>query len=91
MPAHILMIEDDESLSAMVGEYLEPLGITVTTRPTAASAKAATRPLEDVRLAELQLMETASSGLVAALADAADVLTLEQHTELIAMASKFHR
>ena len=35
MPAHILMIEDDESLSSMVGEYLEPLGITVTARPTA--------------------------------------------------------
>jgi two-component system phosphate regulon response regulator OmpR len=36
MAEHVLMIEDDESLAAMVGEYLGALGIKVTTRPTAA-------------------------------------------------------
>ena len=35
MPDYILVIEDDENLSAMIAEYLEPLGMTVTTRPTA--------------------------------------------------------
>jgi two-component system, OmpR family, phosphate regulon response regulator OmpR len=36
MAERVLMIEDDESLAAMVGEYLGALGITVTPRPTAA-------------------------------------------------------
>jgi two-component system, OmpR family, phosphate regulon response regulator OmpR len=36
MPERVLMIEDDQGLSAMVGEYLEPLGIRVTACPTAA-------------------------------------------------------
>ncbi len=35
MTEHILMIEDDEHLSAMVGEYLGSRGLDVTTRPTA--------------------------------------------------------
>jgi DNA-binding response OmpR family regulator len=35
MAQHVLMIDDDESLSAMVGEYLGALGIKVTARPTA--------------------------------------------------------
>ena len=35
MPEHILMIEDDESLAAMVGEYLTGFGMQVSTRPTA--------------------------------------------------------
>ncbi len=35
MSEHILMIEDDESLSAMVGEYLNGFGMQVSTRPTA--------------------------------------------------------
>src|SRR5919108_6679086 len=35
MAQHVLMIDDDESLSAMVGEYLSALGMKVTTRPTA--------------------------------------------------------
>ena len=35
MPEHILMIEDDESLSAMVVEYLNGFGMQVSTRPTA--------------------------------------------------------
>jgi two-component system, OmpR family, phosphate regulon response regulator OmpR len=36
MAERVLMIEDDQGLSAMVAEYLEPLGILVTACPTAA-------------------------------------------------------
>ncbi|MEE9560140.1 MAG: response regulator transcription factor [Acidiferrobacterales bacterium] len=35
MAERVLMIEDDEELSAMVAEYLGELGINVTARPTA--------------------------------------------------------
>lgn len=35
MSERLLMIEDDESLAAMVGEYLESLGFEITTRPEA--------------------------------------------------------
>ncbi len=35
MPEHVLMIEDDEHLSAMVGEYLGSRGIRVSARPDA--------------------------------------------------------
>ena len=35
MAEHVLMIEDDERLSAMVSEYLGTRGIKVTARPTA--------------------------------------------------------
>ena len=35
MAERVLMIEDDEGLSAMVAEYLGGLGINVTARPTA--------------------------------------------------------
>ena len=35
MIERVLMIEDDQGLAAMVGEYLDPLGIHVTTCPTA--------------------------------------------------------
>jgi DNA-binding response OmpR family regulator len=35
MVAHILMIDDDEELAAMVSEYLTAYGLTVTTRTTA--------------------------------------------------------
>jgi DNA-binding response OmpR family regulator len=35
MPERVLMIEDDQDLSAMVAEYLEPVGIRVTARATA--------------------------------------------------------
>lgn len=35
MPEHILMIEDNESLAAMVGEYLGGFGMAVSTRSTA--------------------------------------------------------
>lgn len=37
MAERVLMIEDDESLSAMVGEYLGGFGMEVTARPSAAS------------------------------------------------------
>ncbi|MFQ5544619.1 MAG: response regulator transcription factor [Acidiferrobacterales bacterium] len=36
MAERILMIEDDESLSTMVAEYLSSMGLQITTRPTAA-------------------------------------------------------
>src|SRR5215813_12894535 len=36
MAERVLMIEDDQGLSALVAEYLEPLGMRVTTAPTAA-------------------------------------------------------
>jgi len=36
MAERVLMIEDDQGLSAMVAEYLEPLGMRVTTSSTAA-------------------------------------------------------
>lgn len=35
MSERVLMIEDDATLAAMVAEYLRPLGLDVTTRPTA--------------------------------------------------------
>jgi DNA-binding response OmpR family regulator len=35
MIERVLMIEDDQGLAAMVGEYLDPLGIHITTCPTA--------------------------------------------------------
>jgi two-component system, OmpR family, phosphate regulon response regulator OmpR len=35
MAEHVLLIEDDERLSAMVSEYLGARGIKVTARPTA--------------------------------------------------------
>jgi DNA-binding response OmpR family regulator len=35
MSEHILMIEDDESLSAMLEEYLAPLGFDLSARPNA--------------------------------------------------------
>ena len=43
MPDRILMIEDDESLAAMVAEYLAGLGFTVVTRANAASGLEALR------------------------------------------------
>jgi DNA-binding response OmpR family regulator len=36
MAERVLMIEDDQGLSAMVAEYLEPLGMHITACPTAA-------------------------------------------------------
>jgi DNA-binding response OmpR family regulator len=40
MAEHILMIEDDESLAALIGEYLGTLGFKVTARATAAEGLA---------------------------------------------------
>ena len=45
--------------------------------------------LDDLRRAELQLAETASSRIVTALADVADVLTPEQRAELVQLAERF--
>ena len=46
--------------------------------------------LGDIRQAELQLADAASSRLVDALADAAEVLTPEQRTELAELAARWH-
>ena len=46
--------------------------------------------LGDIRRAELQLVETASERMIAALADVAEVLTPEQHTRLAEFMSRWH-
>jgi Spy/CpxP family protein refolding chaperone len=47
--------------------------------------------LEQLRKSELQLAEAASSRIVQALADVADVLTPEQRTQLVKLAEQFRR
>jgi Spy/CpxP family protein refolding chaperone len=47
--------------------------------------------LEQIRRAELALAESASTRIVRALADAAEVLTPEQRTALVRLAEQFHR
>ncbi len=47
--------------------------------------------IEEIRKAELELAEQASSRLVDALANVAEVLTPEQRNELIEQAQRFHR
>ena len=46
--------------------------------------------LENIRQSELQLVETMSSTIVEAVANAAEVLTPEQRTELAELAARFH-
>jgi Spy/CpxP family protein refolding chaperone len=46
--------------------------------------------LEELRLAKLQLAETASSRCVDAVAEIAEVLTPEQRAELVGLAARFH-
>ena len=47
--------------------------------------------LEELRLAKLQLVETASSRVVEALVDIAIVLTPEQRAELVGFAARWHQ
>jgi protein CpxP len=47
--------------------------------------------LEELRLAKLQLAETASSRVVKALVDIATVLTPEQRAALVGLAARFHQ
>jgi Spy/CpxP family protein refolding chaperone len=47
--------------------------------------------LEQLRKAELQLAEAASTRIVQALADVADVLTAEQRVQLVKLAEQFRR
>lgn len=46
--------------------------------------------LENIRQSELQLVETMSSTIVEAVANAAEVLTPEQRTQLAELAARFH-
>ena len=43
MTARVLMIEDDQSLAAMVAEYLDSMGMKLTIRATAADGLKAVR------------------------------------------------
>lgn len=47
--------------------------------------------LGEIRCAELQLADMASNRLVEAMADAAEVLTLEQRATLAELATHWHR
>lgn len=47
--------------------------------------------LEELRKAELELAQAASTRIVQALADVADVLTAEQRTQLVRLAEQFRR
>jgi len=47
--------------------------------------------LKETQQAEVQLLESASSRIVEAVADVADALTPEQRTQLIEHFSRFHR
>jgi Spy/CpxP family protein refolding chaperone len=46
--------------------------------------------LEELRLAKMQLAETASSRFVEAIGDIAEVLTPEQRAELVGLAGRLH-
>ena len=46
--------------------------------------------LQQVRSAEVQLLDTASNRLIDAMAEIADTLTPEQRTELLSFVTRFH-
>jgi Spy/CpxP family protein refolding chaperone len=60
--------------------------LTALTQPTVDR-----QTLEQLRKAELQLADAASTRIVQALADVADVLTPEQRTQLVKLAEQFRR
>ena len=72
----ILVMDDERLVRDVMRRTLESLGCTVSVASDGAEA--------------VELAEEASSGLVAALADVAEVLTAEQRRELIEVAQRFH-
>ena len=98
MGDRILMIEDDESLSAMLTEYLGSLGIDLCAKPNAEAGLYAladghydqlpqvdAQALEKIRADAIALADSASKTLMNAVADVTEVLTIEQRQELAAM------
>ena len=57
MSQHLLMIEDDARLAAMVGEYLEQNGFTVSKAPDGLSGLARLNPVSDAKAPELVILD----------------------------------
>ena len=57
MSQHLLMIEDDARLAAMVGEYLEQNGFSVSKAPDGLSGLARLNPVSDAKSPELVILD----------------------------------